>query len=122
MNDRVRVLLVDDQPDVRLLLRITFETAGMEVCGEAASAERVLPAVAECDPHVVVLDAMMPVTDGYEVAASLSSQKPGLPIILCSAFVDDRVEKAAREAGCAAVVPKDDLDRLPDRVLSVLGR
>src|SRR6266542_1961411 len=58
-----RILVVDDEPDQRFLLRRIFERAGHEVIGDGAAALRV---VHESPPDLVVTDMMMPITDGTD--------------------------------------------------------
>ncbi len=65
------------------------------------------------DPDVVVLDARMPGIDGYEAAAMLLADRPGLPILLCSAIVDDRTRELAQAAGIAACMSKDHFEAIP---------
>ena len=62
---------------------------------------------------MVVLDALMPVVDGLEAAAMLLARRPGLPILLCSAFVDDELRDQAEAAGIAACMSKDDFEAIP---------
>ena len=61
-----KVLVVDDEPDQRFLLRRIFERAGYEV-NEAEDGSVALPAVRESPPDLLVTDMMMPVMDGAEL-------------------------------------------------------
>ena len=87
----VRVLVVDDHADVRFLVRAILEDAAPAVvfAGEASGAEEALAALDALEPDVVVLDARMPRVDGFEAAEMLLARRPDLPILLCSAIVDD---------------------------------
>ena len=117
----VRVLVVDDHADVRVLLRVILEDAGdaLEFAGEAAGAHEALDALAELEPDVVVLDARMPEVDGFEAARMLLERRPGLPILLCSAIVDDEVRSQAGQAGIAACLSKDHFDAVPQIALEL---
>jgi CheY-like chemotaxis protein len=119
----VRVLVVDDHADVRFLVRAILEDAAPEVAfaGEAAGAEDALGALDSVEPDVVVLDARMPRVDGFEAAAMLLARRPGLPILLCSAIVDDETRERARAAGIAACLSKDHFEAIP-RVVRELAR
>jgi CheY-like chemotaxis protein len=66
------MLIVDDQPDLRMLLRFTFADSGFEV-REAADGEAALAACREAMPDVVLLDVMMPGIDGFEVCRRLKA-------------------------------------------------
>lgn len=111
----VRVLVVDDHADVRFLVRAILGDAGPDVtyAGEAAGASEAVDALERTDPDVVVLDARMPGVDGFETAALLLERRPGLPILLCSAIVDDEIRSRAQEAGIAACVSKDHFEAIP---------
>src|SRR5215211_4267453 len=100
----VRVLVVDDHADVRFLLRAILEDAAPAVvfAGEASGAEEALAALAALEPDVVVLDARMPRVDGFEAAEMLLARRPDLPILLCSALVDDDIRSRAEEERAVA--------------------
>jgi CheY-like chemotaxis protein len=117
------VLVVDDHADVRFLVRAILEDAGPEVvfAGEASGAEEALAALEELGPDVVVLDARMPRVDGFEAAAMLLERRPGLPILLCSAIVDDEIRSRAEAAGIAACLSKDHFEAIP-RMVAELAR
>jgi CheY-like chemotaxis protein len=106
----VRLMIVDDHADVRYLIRAIVQDAGG---GEADGAQSALEAIDGVDPDVVVLDARMPVVDGFEAAPLLLERRPGQKILLCSALVDDTVRARAAAAGIAACVSKDDLEAIP---------
>jgi CheY-like chemotaxis protein len=118
----VRTMIVDDHADVRFLIRMIVEEAGppLEIVGEADGAEAALERLDEVAPDVVVLDARMPRIDGFEAAPLLLARRPGLPIVMCSALVDDEVRRRAREAGIRAVLSKDEFDRIPGVLLELV--
>ena len=111
----VRVLVVDDHADVRFLVRVILEDAAPDVvyAGEAASADEAVAALESADPDVVVLDARMPAVDGFETAGMLLERRPGLPILLCSAIVDDEIRERAQAAGITACLSKDHFEAIP---------
>lgn len=117
----IRTLIVDDQEDVRLLMRLMIDLAneGLVVTGEAASGEEALAAFADTDPVVVVLDEMMPGMHGIDVARRMLSERPGQVIVLCSAHLDDALRARAEEAGVTASLPKDRLEQLPEMLRSL---
>jgi CheY-like chemotaxis protein len=119
----VRVLVVDDHADVRFLVRVILGDAGPDVAfaAEAAGAEEALEALESAEPDVVVLDALMPGVDGFETAGMLLERRPGLPILLCSAIVDDVVRTRAEAAGIADCVSKDHFEAIPEMVLRLAG-
>jgi CheY-like chemotaxis protein len=120
----VRVLVVDDHADVRFLVRAILGDAGPDVAfaGEAAGAREAVEALESTDPDVVVLDARMPGIDGFEAAAMLLERRPGLPILLCSAIVDDEIRSRAGAAGIAACISKDQFEAIPEKALELAAR
>jgi CheY-like chemotaxis protein len=120
----VRTLIVDDHADVRFLIGVIVADAGLdvEIVGEADGAEAALEQLDALAPDVVVLDARMPRVDGFEAAPMLLSRRPGLPIVLLTALVDDEVRRRAAEAGIRLVLSKDSFDELPGAVLRAAGR
>jgi CheY-like chemotaxis protein len=119
----VRVLVVDDHADVRFLIHAILDDAGpgVEFAGEAACADEAVRQLVALEPDVVVLDARMPGVDGYEAASMLLETRPDLPILLCSAIVDDRTRELAQAAGIADCLSKDHFEEIP-RVAVELGR
>jgi len=120
----VRVLVVDDHADVRFLVRTILREAGppLEVAGEASGAAEALAALEAGEVDVVVLDAIMPVVDGFEAAGMIHERCPDLAILLCSALVDDEVRARAEAAGIDACISKDDFEAIPRVALELAGR
>jgi two-component system OmpR family response regulator len=78
-GEGLQVLIVDDDPSIRLLLRTVFELEGWQV-HEAADGETGLAEAARLQPDGVVLDVMMPGKDGFEVLAELRATEAGRSI------------------------------------------
>jgi DNA-binding NarL/FixJ family response regulator len=114
-----RTLIVDDHADVRLLIRAIRGDSGLpiEVVGEADGLDSALAQLDALDPDVVVLDARMPRVDGFEVAPLLLERRPGLPIVLCSAWVDDDVRERVAAAGIREMLSKDRFDEIPAAIV-----
>ena len=118
----ITVMLVDDQEDVRFLLRsILASENGIDISAEASSGEEALAVLADIDPDALILDAKMPGLDGLETAARALAARPAQRVVLCSATFDPAVWDGARTAGVAACLSKDDLFGLPGVVRGVLG-
>jgi DNA-binding response OmpR family regulator len=80
-----KVLIVDDDPDIRTLYKLVLRREGLEVI-EAESGYEALSKVRREPPALVLLDVMMPEMDGYEVCRKLRSdpETAHLPILLIS--------------------------------------
>ena len=104
-ND-LRILLVDDEPALRELLRVTFEGAEVTV-REAATGEEALDALAAELPDAIVLDLRLPGIDGAELCRRVrrDPRMCRLPIVVLSGGDDDELERA-RKAGADEVVRK----------------
>jgi CheY-like chemotaxis protein len=86
-----RVLVVDDEEDVRLLLRMQLESNGFEVAAEAVDGEQALQACRVELPDAVILDLLMPVVNGFEAIPRLRREFPNLPIVAYTAVAGDFV-------------------------------
>lgn len=111
-----RALLVDDDDDMRFLLRVLIERAneGLVVAAEAADGTEALDRWRQHRPDVVILDQRMPGTSGLEVAERMLSEEPGQSIILFTAYLDDELLRRAGEIGIRACISKDDYDAIPE--------
>lgn len=121
------VLIVDDEMDIRLLVRTILESSdlGVEVVGEAVDGDDALTVFNTLDPpdvpDVVILDNRMPGKEGLEVAAEMLAQEPRQHIVLFSAYVTPEIEARAAALGVRACVGKNDFARLPGLVVELSG-
>lgn len=91
-----RVLVIDDEPDVRWLIRMSLERAGHEVI-DAEDGLRGIALAQKQHPEIIVLDLMMPVMDGYGVLAELAKdpRTARVPVVVLSArAIPDEAERA----------------------------
>lgn len=103
----MRVLVVDDEPDVLLLCRVNFEFAGHEVI-EAPDAEAGIRAAADAHPDIIVLDVMLPRKDGFAVLSTLQSDAAtaDIPVVMLSARTRGADQLRGYEAGADEYVTK----------------
>ncbi len=103
----MRVLVIDDEPDVRLVCRVNLGHAGHEVL-EASDARGGLEVAAGRRPDVIVLDVMLPDRDGIGVLRELVTDPATahIPVVLLTAKaqIEDRLR--GWRGGCAAYVTK----------------
>jgi response regulator RpfG family c-di-GMP phosphodiesterase len=102
----LRILLVDDDPALRTLLRTTFEVADVDVT-DVASAAEARRAIEEDRPSVIVLDVNMPGTTGLELCRELKDDPATreIPIVLLTGS-EGGTDAAARRAGADAFIRK----------------
>ena len=112
----LRALIVDDDRDMRFLVRMTIEVAnhGLSVAGEAANGADAITAVDQDPPEVVVLDNRMPGMTGLETARRILADHPDQSIILFSAYLDAQTMAEAEAIGVRTCMDKTDVDRLPE--------
>lgn len=119
------VVIVDDEQDMRLLLGLALRRRGFDVVGEAVDGIEGLEVVNRLpppEPDVVVLDNRMPRRSGVELAALLRAERPQLPVVLFSAFLDEATIEQAEAAGIAMCVAKDRMDELPGLLEELLDQ
>ena len=105
----IRVLLVDDSPSVRAVLKRFFSrTPDIQVVGEAEDGAQALRAVLDVQPHVVVMDLQMPVMDGYSAIEQIMSMRPTPIVVLSSRATRNQMQTAfeAIRRGALEVLPK----------------
>ena len=96
--------------DHRLMLaavrRALGEAQDFEIAGEISVGSRVLPAVRETNPDVVLLDMRMPELDGLTCLARLRKHDPTIAVVILSSYNDEAQIEAAREAGALGYIVK----------------
>jgi CheY-like chemotaxis protein len=113
------MLIVDDELDMRMLVRVVIEMAnnGLSIVGEAADGVEAIKIWRDLDgppvPDVIILDNRMPGLTGLEVAKQILEERPDQIIVLYSAFLDDEVRAEAADVGVTRCVSKHDLELLP---------
>jgi len=98
----VRVLIVDDDEDARILLTRALNKGGLSVEVISATDGRdALERTADAPPHAVITDVMMPRMNGLELCAALRSAPATarVPLIIVSALEDERDRAAGLAAG-----------------------
>jgi DNA-binding response OmpR family regulator len=116
------VLLVDDEPDILLMLRMSFEDEGHEVV-TAANGQLALDRLAQGGIDAVVLDMMMPVVDGWGVLRGKLDAGDRTPVVVVSAKSDPRDAEKVLELGAVEYVMKPfDLDALIRLVTEIVKR
>lgn len=122
------ILIVDDEPDIADLFRQRFrrETRdGKYVLHFAVSGEEGLRRALEIEPELIVIlsDINMPGMDGLELLRRMRQKRPGLPVLMVTAYGDDERKRIAAELGAAAFLAKPlDFVQLKQLVLDLVPR
>jgi len=121
MSQGARILVIDDEPQIRRSLQVNLEGKGYAVAA-AADAGQALQAIANRAPDVIVLDLLMPGMDGMALTRRIREHST-VPIIILSAIGDERKKVEALELGADDYVTKPfSTEELLARIRSVLRR
>ena len=119
MSDSGRILVIDDEPQIRRLLRTSLGAQGYRVSVAASGAEGI-EAVRIEKPDLVILDLGLPDMEGLDVIARLRAGSP-VPIVVLSVRDDERGKVAALDLGADDYVTKPfGMDELVARVRAAL--
>ncbi len=105
-DERVTVFLLDDHEVVRRGLRDLLEAEGIDVVGEAATAQEAFGRIHALDPDVAVLDVRLPDGDGVTVCREVRSRHPRTACLMLTSFADDEALFDAIMAGASGYVLK----------------
>ncbi len=110
----IRILIADDDPHIRLLLRRLLEKQqDWQVCGEASNGVEAIEGVDHLAPDIVVMDLAMPVMNGLQAAPQIMRTHPKLPMLLISVQeVSKQLAWEARNAGYRGAVTKSGGDEV----------
>jgi CheY-like chemotaxis protein len=113
------VLLVDDEPVIRELYRVTLDGQPFRVL-TAADGQQALALAQACIPELLVTDVAMPRLDGFGLIQALRRLYPDLPVIIATGNLEYRgrpVEEVAAEHGAVAIFMKPfDLSQLQETI------
>ncbi len=118
-----RILIVDDDELLRALLTYRLSADGHDVLA-LEDGSRVLSIIEECRPDLIVLDAMMPVMDGFEILRRLKTgaSPDSTPVIMLTALKREADIVGALELGAADYLAKPFIpDELSQRIRRVLA-
>ncbi len=105
LEEKIKIVLVEDEAIVRLDLKEILEEEGFEVVGEAGRGDEVYDLVKETSPDLVILDIKMPGMDGLTAAKSIKDL-PSTAILFLTAFSQRDLIEEARDAGAMGYLVK----------------
>ena len=121
MSQGARILVVDDEPQIRHSLQVNLENKNYAVM-TTASGEEALEAMARRKPDVVIVDLVLPSMDGIELTRRIREHSP-VPIIVLSAIGYEQKKVEALESGADDYITKPfGMEELVARVRSALRR
>lgn len=117
-----RVLIVEDDPDTLVIMRVNLRAAGIEPILASDGSTAIARIEAE-QPDAVILDVLLPGIDGWEVLETLHELGDPVPVIICSGKKNPHDILRAEELGAVAYLVKPfDIDRLLDVTTEAVSR
>lgn len=106
MEEKTRILIVDDEEDICELLELHFQRHGFDVF-TAASGKQAISLVKANNPHVVLLDKKMPEMDGIQTLEAIRQFNQGVKVIIVSAdALDSNLESCIKDLNAAGYLRK----------------
>jgi CheY-like chemotaxis protein len=102
----IRVLIVDDNEDVRGLLRIAFARSEIEVVGSAGDSREALATAQHDRPGIILLDVNLPEVAGLDLLPLLREHCPQARVVMFSAQLGNQVVEAAMQRGAMGFIEK----------------
>ena len=108
MEERLRVMIVDDHPVFRQGLRDILETeSDFDVVGEASDGQEALQLSRDLGPDVILMDINLPTINGLQVTRQIKGEQAGIKIIMLTGYDNEEQVLHAIRAGASAYCPKD---------------
>jgi len=108
MNDKIRVMIVDDHAVVRSGLSAFLSVNhDLELVGEAENGQQAVTRAGLLRPDVVLMDIMMPVMDGIAATEAIKRQYPAIQIVALTSFQEDELVQSALRAGAVGYLMKN---------------
>jgi CheY-like chemotaxis protein len=105
-GDVASILIVDDDAELRLLLRVTLSDLGHEIVAEAADGRQGVAYAAQLQPDAIILDLAMPALDGLAALPMFAEVAPTTPVIVLTADTDDQTAARVRALGAFSLLTK----------------
>ena len=115
----IRLLVADDAPFIREIVRFVAEKNGIEIVGEAQDGQEAIEMALAYKPDVILMDIIMPNKSGIEATKELMEQRPQSRVIACSTVDQELMVMRALEAGCCSYLTKP---FKPEELLNVIRK
>jgi len=120
MKKKIRVLLVDDEQDFLEPISLWLESKGYSVT-LAYNGKQTIQIVKSDTPDIVFLDIRMPVMDGIEILARIREFNKKIPVVMVTAYCDEKSLARARQLGVSGFFPKrESLEELQNTIETTL--
>jgi DNA-binding NarL/FixJ family response regulator len=120
VSDAIRVLIVDDEEDVRIVLGLQLGIVeGIEVVGDASEGAEAIELCRTLRPQVVVMDLLMPNVNGFEAIARIQEEMPEIGIVAYTGVAGDYVRVEMERVNVPLVLKSGDPEALVDALRRV---
>lgn len=102
----IRLIVADDAPFIREIVRFVAEKNGIEIVGEATDGAEAVELALRLQPDVVLMDIIMPNKSGIEATKEIVEKMPNIRVIACSTVDQELMVMRALEAGCCSYLVK----------------
>lgn len=102
----IKLVIVDDAPFIREVVRHIVDNSGIEVIGEAQDGDEAIKLVLSLRPNVVLMDLVMPRKSGLEATIEILAAHPEIKVIACSTLDQESMVMKALDAGCCNYIVK----------------
>ncbi|WP_292929939.1 response regulator [Nitrosomonas sp.] len=106
LQNRLRILIVDDSISIRSVLRALLNNDDYEVVGELGNGVKLLATIAKLNPHIICLDNNLPDTDGLSLLNKIQVTYPHIAVVMITGSNNLELEHIAAEAGTAGFIYK----------------
>jgi DNA-binding NarL/FixJ family response regulator len=107
VEDRIRLLIADDDDRTTMVLRDSLPAFGFDIVGSARNGAEAGEQAARLRPEVVLMDMRMPEVDGIEATVLVKAQDPRTQVVILTAFSEKDSKWAAEFMGAASLLEKD---------------
>lgn len=119
----IKVVVADDEPDLRLLLRLQLDRLeDMQVVGEASDGHEAVSVIAAAGADAAVMDLLMPGTSGFEAIAALQADAPQVGVVAYTAVAGAFVREEMARIGVELVLKSGNVTPLADALRRAVGR
>jgi len=120
-RDRPLVLHIDDEVDILGFVGLAIREIGVDVESASTAADGIRKAASE-KPDLVILDIMMPGTDGFDTCRAIKTKSPGTKVLMMSALAQMRdVEKALAQGADGYITKPVSIQKLREKVREALN-
>lgn len=103
---KLKLVIVDDAPFIREIIRNIFLKTDINVVGEASNGAEAFDIVSSTKPDVVLMDIVMPIMSGIDATRKILNQFPQIKVIACTTIDQEEMILKALDAGCCNFVSK----------------